>query len=65
MKPIWFFVGLILSAMGLIVVSTGIYLVFHPPDQTRVLGHLHPDIWWGILMTLVGAIYIFKNYRVK
>ena len=65
MKPIWYFVGLILLAMGLVLFINGIYYLFTPVDKQTVLQHLHPDVWWGGLMMIVGLIYIIKNRKVK
>ncbi len=65
MKPIWYFVGLILTVMGLILVITGIISVFNPPANPKVLSDIHPDIWWGALMVIIGLIYVIKNKNVK
>jgi uncharacterized membrane protein len=64
MKPIWYFVGFILLVIGVILTFTGIYLVIVPPEHQTSLSHLHPNIWWGGLMIIVGLIYIFKNRKV-
>jgi len=55
MKPIWFFVGLILLVMGGIIFLNGIYLVLNPPLNQKILSALHPDIWWGGLMVIFGG----------
>ncbi len=65
MKPIWFFVGLILLLMGLVILITGIYSLFNPASDKKVLADLHPDIWWGGVMIVVGLIYVIKNKNVK
>ena len=65
MKPIWYFVGLILSSMGLVLFINGIYYLLNPGSDQTVLKDLHPDIWWGALMIIVGLIYIIKNRKVK
>jgi hypothetical protein len=56
MKPIWYFVGLILLVMGGIIFLNGIYLLYSPPIAQKVLSTLHPDIWWGGLMVLFGGL---------
>lgn len=61
MKPIWFFVGLILLSMGFIIFISGIYYLFNPSESSTVLTHLHPDIWWGAIMVIAGAIFIWTN----
>ena len=65
MKPIWFFVGLILLIMGGIIVLTGIYFIIYPSADKKVLSDLHPDLWWGAIMVIVGLIYVIKNKNVK
>ena len=65
MKPIWYFVGLILSIIGLIILLTGIYMLILPAQSKPVLGELHPDIWWGAIMVIVGVIFILRNRNVK
>ena len=64
MKPIWYFVGLILLVIGSIIFITGLYLLFSPPETNSVLGELYPNIWWGALMVVVGFIYVIKNKNV-
>ncbi|HOV98244.1 MAG TPA: hypothetical protein PK595_01590 [Bacteroidota bacterium] len=60
-KPIWYFVGLILMIMGGIIFCTGIYLYFHPSMNPTVLAETHPNLWWGSIMILFG----FIMYRVS
>ncbi|MCL5027831.1 MAG: hypothetical protein M1480_02295 [Bacteroidetes bacterium] len=65
MKPIWYFVGLILFIMGIIIEVNGIYFLINPPVDKKVLANIHPDVWWGGIMIIVGIIYILKNRKVK
>ena len=65
MKPIWYFVGLILTIMGGIILLSGLYNLMQPSSSKVVLSEKHPDIWWGALMVIVGIIYIIKNRKVK
>ncbi len=60
--PIWFFIGALLLIYGVVIFGVGVWhLVSPPPPEARVaLYHLHADIWWGVLMTLVGAMYCVK-----
>lgn len=55
--PVWFFVGVILLLYGAIICLTGIYELSHSPST--VLGHLHPAIWWGALLAVIGGIYVW------
>ncbi|MFA7228588.1 MAG: hypothetical protein WC061_06085 [Melioribacteraceae bacterium] len=63
MKPIWFFVGLILIVMGGIIFLSGIYQLIYPPEVKTVLAETHPAIWWGALMFLFGGILYFKTRK--
>jgi hypothetical protein len=54
--PVWFFVGIILLIYGVIILATGIYEFSHPP--ATVLANLYPAIWWGGLLTIIGAVYV-------
>ena len=65
MKPIWYFVGLLLSVMGLIIFATGIYILINPGENKTVLSHLNPDVWWGAVMIIAGGILLIKNWKVK
>jgi hypothetical protein len=60
MLPVGFFVGVILLIYGVIILATGNYEMSHPP--ATVLANLHPAIWWGVLLTAVGGIYVYTYY---
>jgi len=64
MKPIWYFVGLILTIMGGIIFLSGIYNLMYPPESNVVLAEKHPDIWWGAVMLIVGIIYVVRNRKI-
>jgi hypothetical protein len=57
MVPVWFFVGVILLIYGVLILATGIYEFSHPP--ATVLANLHPAVWWGALLTIVGGAYVY------
>ena len=57
MIPVWFFVGVILLIYGVLILTTGLNEFSHPP--ATVLANLHPAIWWGALLTIVGAVYVY------
>jgi len=63
MKPIWFFVGLILLVMGGIILLNGIYLLCNPSERVTALSETHPDIWWGALMAVFGGLMYFKTRK--
>ena len=62
MLDIWFFVAVVLAVYGIILVSTGIYYVINPYERT-VLSDLHPNLWWGAIMVLTGALFWWISFK--
>jgi hypothetical protein len=62
MIPVWFFVGVILLIYGVLILATGFYEISNPPPT--VLANLHPALWWGGLLTVLGAVYVYL-YKPK
>lgn len=63
MKPIWYFVGLLLVIMGSIIELAGVYTWINPPAEQKVLAYLHPDLWWGAIMVIGGLIFLLANRK--
>ncbi len=63
MKSIWYLVGLLLLALGVVITAAGIYHFISPPDVPPVLFSLHPDLWWGLVMIVAGGIFFFGARR--
>ena len=63
MKPIWYFVGLLLLIMGVIIFAAGLYALVSPPPEHKVLDQLHPDLWWGVVMAVSGLIFLWANRK--
>jgi amino acid permease len=61
MKPIWFFVGLVLLFMGGVILITGIYDLLAHAESKTVLARLHPAVWWGGLMVAAGLVFVLAN----
>jgi len=61
LKTIWYFVGIVLLLMGALVFISGIVLLINPPAKPTVLAELHPALWWGGLMMIMGFIYLVAN----
>lgn len=61
MKPIWYFVGLMLMGIGAVVLASGIYYLIYPTHAQTVLSELRPNLWWGAMMIVVGMIYFLAN----
>ncbi|HKS68761.1 MAG TPA: hypothetical protein VJR26_16080 [Candidatus Acidoferrales bacterium] len=60
--PVWFFVGVMLLVYGVLILASGIAEWPHPP--ATVLSNLHPPVWWGALLVVLGAIYCV-HYRPR
>lgn len=62
MLSIWFFIGILLLAYGVLILGAGLYeLVSPPPPEHRVvLSNLHAGVWWGVLLLIIGTIYSVK-----
>jgi len=60
MISIWFFIGALLLAYGVLICGAGIYELLSPPEHPVVLAGLHAGVWWGILLIALGAIYTIK-----
>ncbi len=63
MKPIWYFVGLLLTIMGAIIAVEGFFLLANPPAKQTMLGTTHPDLWWGGLMIAGGVAFVLANRK--
>ena len=63
MKPIWYFVGLMLLVMGALILLNGIYQFISPSETTTVLGETYPAIWWGAVMVLFGGVMFLKTRK--
>jgi hypothetical protein len=57
MVSIWFFIGILLLAYGVLILGAGLYEFVSPPERTVVLGELHAGVWWGILLLVLGGVY--------
>ena len=57
MVSIWFLIGLLLTAYGVLIAAAGIYQVLVPPAPPPVLAGLHAGIWWGLLILAIGLFY--------
>ncbi len=62
---IWFFIGLLLTLYGVLILGSGLYALWVPPAHPAVLAALHPEIWWGGVLLLIGLIYFIRFYPRK
>ncbi|HTQ97098.1 MAG TPA: hypothetical protein VMH89_09835 [Candidatus Acidoferrum sp.] len=56
---IWFFIGISLLVNGLLIFGSGLYELKYPPLKEVVLFRLHAGVWWGAILTIIGATYCF------
>jgi hypothetical protein len=57
---IWFFIGSLLFIYGLLILGADIYYESHPMMQQVKLANLRAGLWWGILLTVLGAFYCIR-----
>lgn len=62
---IWFFIGMLLTAYGIVITATGIYELFSPPANPPVLANLHPSVWWGAVLLVIGLVYLIRFFPKK
>ena len=60
MLSIWFFIGVLLLAYGVLILGAGVYELVAPPSRETVLAELHAGIWWGALLIGLGAFYTLR-----
>ncbi len=61
---IWFIIGLQLAIFGLLILGVSIYDLYFPDTQQVMFENLHPGIYWGGIMLVLGGFYIIK-FRVQ
>jgi hypothetical protein len=57
---IWFFIGMLVFAYGIVITATGIYEIFATPAHPVVLASLHAGVWWGGFMLVLGGFYLYR-----
>ena len=62
MLSIWFFVGMMLTVLGIIIALTGVYYIFSPQSDTK-LAELNPNLWWGGVILAGGLIFLIPSWR--
>jgi membrane protein DedA with SNARE-associated domain len=55
MLPVWFFIGILLTIYGIIILGTALIEFSHPPAVVQ--SRYHPGIFLGILLLLIGFFY--------
>ena len=62
MLTIWFFVGIMLTVLGIIITATGIYFIFNPQTKT-VLHEMNPNLWWGTFILIAGLLFFLSSLK--
>jgi hypothetical protein len=57
---IWFFIGMLVFAYGIVITAAGIYEIFVPPAHPVVLASLHAGVWWGAFMLMLGGFSLSR-----
>jgi hypothetical protein len=58
MLPVWFFIGLLLTIYGVIILIAS--LVDWSEPSSAVLAQYHAGLWGGILLLAIGGLYVLK-----
>jgi hypothetical protein len=56
---IWFFIGVLLTIYGVIILAAGISDWVSPGPRQVVLAELRVGVWWGALLVIIGCVYSF------
>lgn len=62
---IWFFVGVMLTIYGIIILIANIPAFSSIESQHVVLERLHAGLWWSILLILLGALFLYLHWPGK
>ena len=54
MISIWFFIGMLLLVYGIIILISAAVVT---PAQPTAMSQYHAEVWWGFLLTAIGAFY--------
>jgi hypothetical protein len=57
---IWFIIGLQLVALGAIILVASIYGIFVPPENPVMFENLHPGVYEGAIILVLGIFYTVK-----
>jgi hypothetical protein len=57
---IWFFIGVLLTIYGLMILGYGVYELITHTTANVVLANLHTPVWWGAIMLALGIFYSLR-----
>lgn len=56
---IWFFIGALLLIYGVAILASALMSLGEPAVRTVVLAELNAPVWWGALLIVLGAVYVY------
>lgn len=59
---IWFFIGVLLTSYGALIVGASFYDLLSPPVHPVVLANLHAGFWWGAVLLAIGLVYTIRFF---
>jgi hypothetical protein len=63
---IWFFVGVMLVAYGIIILIANIPAFSSPAGNPHVvLEQLHSGVWWGAILLILGLVFLIPHWPGK
>jgi hypothetical protein len=54
---IWFFIGVLLTVYGVMILGYGLWELITGVTANVVLAELHAPVWWGAIMLALGLFY--------
>jgi hypothetical protein len=57
---IWFFIGVLLTIYGVMILAYGIWELATGNLAPVVLANLHAPVWWGAIMLFLGLFYSLR-----
>ena len=58
--PIWFFIGILLTVYGVLILGAGLWDVINGIKRDVVMAEAHAAVWWGILLLVIGGFYSIR-----
>jgi len=60
MIPVWFFVGVLLSLYGVLILFAGIGDFAGRGGARIAMSQLHLQLWWGGALLVLGLVYTLR-----
>lgn len=63
---IWFFVGVILTLYGIIILIANIISLVSPVETHHVvLARLHAGFWWSFVLLILGVLFLILHWPAR